>query len=420
VKTYQGGAQGIGLGLAPQATRVRCASRPGARATRISRRVATIPAAVKVTRFISALGAFFVLAVGLSACGGGIPGNSVAVMAGNPITTATFNHWMYVAAKGQAAQSPGAPVIVPNDPPSFTNCIAEVRKQIPSLAKTPDATVKADCSQLFTSLSSQVMDFLIKAYWYQADAHKLHLTVSNAAVQSAFQTAEKQEFPTQAQFTTFLTQTGQTMQDILYRVRVNQIFMKLSARFTTPITQAQIQQYYTAHLTQFGTPETVNLEMVRTKTASAAAAAKAALSGGSSWTTVAKKYSVDAATKDHGGVLTGVTKGEEETAFNNAIFAAPTNKLEGPVKGQFGYYVFEITKIHKATQKSLATASAQIKQLLTQQQETAAQNKVDARAKKDWFKQTKCRTLYSMADCFGYKAKPTGATSPTTGTTTTP
>ena len=46
------------------------------------------------------------------------------------------------------------------------------------------------------------------------------------------------------------------------------------------------------------------------------------------------------------------------------------------------------------------------------QQTTAAQNKVDARAKKDWFKQTKCRSLYSMADCFGYKAKPAA-----TGTT---
>jgi foldase protein PrsA len=367
---------------------------------------------------ISALGAFFVLAVGLSACGGGIPGNAVAVMAGNPITTATFNHWMYVAAKGQASQSAGSPVIVPNDPPNFTNCIAEVRKQIPTLAKTPDATVKADCAQLFTSLSSQVMDFLVKAYWYQADATKLHITVSNAQVQKAFQAAEKQEFPTAAQFQAFLKQTGQTLADIIYRVRINQIFMKLSARYSTPVTPAAIQAYYTAHLTQFGTPGTVNLEMVRTKTASAAAAAKAALSSGSSWKTVAKKYSVDASTKNTGGVLSGVTKGEEETAFNNAIFAAKANKLEGPIKGQFGYYVFEVTSIKKATQQPLATASTQIKTLLTQQQSTSAQTKVDAHAKGNWFKQTKCRAEYAMADCFGFKAKPT-ATTPTTATPTT-
>ncbi len=57
-------------------------------------------------------------------------------MAGNQVSAQAFNHWIYVAAKGNAAQSPGAPVIVPNDPPDFKNCIAQVRKQIPSLAKT--------------------------------------------------------------------------------------------------------------------------------------------------------------------------------------------------------------------------------------------------------------------------------------------
>ena len=67
---------------------------------------------------ILALGAFFVVAVAVAACGSGVPGDSVAVVAGNPITTQAFNHWMYVAAKGKASQGPATPVIVPNDPPS--------------------------------------------------------------------------------------------------------------------------------------------------------------------------------------------------------------------------------------------------------------------------------------------------------------
>ncbi len=370
---------------------------------------------MKVTRFISALGAFFVLAIGLAACGGGLPGNSVAVVAGNPITTATFNHWMFVAAKGQAAQSPGAPVIVPSSPPDFTSCIAQVRKQIPSLAKTPTATIKTDCGQLFTSLSSQVMDFLIKAYWYQADAAKLHIAITNSEIQNQFQTAKKQQFPTEAQFQTFLTTTGQTLQDILYRVRINAIFKKLLARYGTKVTPAAIQAYYTAHITQFGTPETVSLHFIRTKSAAQAAAAKAAVGSGStaSWKAAAKKYSLDAATKNSGGVLTGVTKGQEELAFNNAIFAAKANKVVGPVKGQFGYYVFEVTTIKKATQQSLAKATPQIQALLTQQRQTAAQTQVDAHAKKNWFKQTTCRAVYAMADCKGYKPPPTPKTSST-------
>ena len=51
-----------------------------------------------------ALGAFFAVAGGIAACGSSVPGNSVADVAGNPITLQAFNHWMYVAAKSQAAQ----------------------------------------------------------------------------------------------------------------------------------------------------------------------------------------------------------------------------------------------------------------------------------------------------------------------------
>src|ERR1700759_2478674 len=95
----------------------------------------------RVMRTIFALGTAAIVSVLLAACGGssgtGVSSDSVAEWAGNQITTQAFNHWMYVAAKSQAAQSPGQPVIVPTDPPNFNNCINQARKEIPSLAKTP-------------------------------------------------------------------------------------------------------------------------------------------------------------------------------------------------------------------------------------------------------------------------------------------
>src|SRR5881398_1414711 len=99
---------------------------------------------MKRIRIALALGAFFVLATALAGCGGGVGSDQVAVMAGNPISTQAFNHWMYVAAKSQAAQSPGQPVIVPTDPPQFTKCIANVRQAVPSLAKQSDKTLRGD------------------------------------------------------------------------------------------------------------------------------------------------------------------------------------------------------------------------------------------------------------------------------------
>ena len=366
---------------------------------------------MKTLRSIPALCAFFVLvALAVSACGSGVPGNSVAVVAGNPISLKAFNHWMYVDAKGQAASSPGQPVIVPNDPPEFTSCIAQARAKIPTLKKTPAKTLKADCKQLFTSLSSVVMDFLIKAYWYQGTAHKLGIKLTDAQVQAALTKAKKGQFTTDAQFQAFLKQTGQTEQDIEYRVRVNQIFMKLTKRHPTTVTPAKIAAYYAAHKTQFGTPETRNMRIVLAKTAAQATTARKALQKGQSWTAVAKKYSTDPTTKNKGGVLTNVTAGQQDAALSKAAFAAPVNKLLGPVKGQFGYYVLEVTKITPATQRSLAASTPLIKQTLTGQLQQAAQTAVDGSAKKDWLSKTTCRSQYAMADCKGYKAPKTSST----------
>ena len=367
-----------------------------------------------VRRSILALGAFFVFAIAVAGCGSSVPGDSVADVAGNPITTQAFNHWMYVAAKSQAAEQPGQPVIVPNDPPDFTKCIADVRKAIPSLAKTKAATLKTACQQQFTSLASSVMDFLITAYWYQADAHKLGVNVTPAEVQNAFNTAKKQTFPTAAGFNNFLTETGQTLADITYRFKINTIVQKLVAKHTKPVTQAEIVAYYNNHPTQFGTQESRNMRIVLTGTAAQADAAKKALQSGQSWAAVAKKYSTDPTTKNSGGLLTGVTQGQQDAALTKAAFAAPANTLIGPVKGQFGYYIVEVTGITPATHKSLAEATSQIRQQLTTQQSQAAQTTVANQAKKDWLSQTTCRSEYAMADCKGYKAPKTA----TTGTST--
>jgi foldase protein PrsA len=370
---------------------------------------------MKVRRSILALGAFFVVAAAVTGCGSGVPGDSVADVAGNPITTQAFNHWMYVVAKSQSAQNPGAPVIVPNDPPNFTNCINEARKEIPTLAKTSAKTLRADCQQLFTSLSTQVMDFLIKSYWYQADAAKMHVSVTNAEVQNAYNTAKNQQYPTAAGFNNFLQQTGYTVDDLLFRFRIDEILKKLIAKHNATITPAEIQAYYNSHPTQFGTAETRDMRIVLAKTAADADAAKKALQSGQSWATVAKKYSTDPTTKNSGGLLTGVTKQQADTALANAAFSAPVNKLLGPVKGQFGWYVFEVTHITPATHQSLAAATSLIRSQLSSQNQQNASTAVNNQAKNDWLTQTTCRGEYAMADCNGYKAPKTATTGSSTG-----
>ena len=360
-------------------------------------------------RWLLALCAFFSVAVAVAGCGSSVPGGAVAGVSGTPISMRAFNHWMYVAAKGQAQSSPGAPLVVPNDPPNFKNCIAQVHQQVPNLAKVPAKQLKATCKQLFTSLSGQVLDFLIRAYWYQADAAKHHVTVSNAAVQKAFNRDKTQQFGSrQSKFQSFLTQSGQTVQDVLYRVRVNLIYQKLVTKEIKPVTNAEIQAYYAAHATQFGSPENRDFHVILTKTQADANAAKSALSKGQSWSTVAKRYSTDAATKNSGGLMTHMTQNQGDQALSRAAFSAPVGKLVGPIKSPFGYYLVEVTAIRKAVQEPFAKAQPVIKQTLTAQARQTAQAAVDARARKEYLGSTQCLSAYKMNDCSGYKP-PKGA-----------
>ena len=370
----------------------------------------------KYLRRTAALGAFFAVAGVLAACGSGIPGNSVADVAGNPITTQAFNHWIYVAAKSQASQSPGSPVIVPNDPPNFDRCVSQVRRQIPTLAKTSTKQLRSDCKQLFTSLMTQVMDFLIKGYWYQAEAAREHLSVTQSQVQKALDSAKaSSNLSTPAQFQAFLSQTGQTTNDLLFRFRIQQLYTKLLSKHTTKVTTAAIDKYYFSHPSQFGTPESRDIRIVLAKTASQANAAKKALSSGKGWNAVAKKYSTDPTSRNKGGLLKGVVKGQEDAALDKAAFSAVLNKLQGPVKGQFGYYVFDVIKITKPTHQSLAQATPLVKQTLTGQQQTNAQKAVTNLATKHWRGQTTCRSGYLMTDCSGYKAPKSSTATTTTG-----
>jgi foldase protein PrsA len=354
-----------------------------------------------ILRNTLALGAIFVGGVAVAGCGSAVPGDAVAVVAGTPISTRALAHWGYVAAVGQSQVSPGSPVIVP-DPPNYTKCIVSLKKIAP--ASIPHSELKSACVTQF----QQTMEYLVRSAWVQGQAASQHLTVTAAQVLAKFTSAKNQQFKTAAQFTTFLTQTGQTENDILYRFRVSLLAQKLA-------TPAAVAAYYKAHATSYSTPERRNVRIILTKAVGQANAAKTALTHGKSWATVAKKFSVDPATKNSGGLLADVVSGQEPTALNTVIFGSPTMKLEGPVKTPFGYYLAEVTQIFPATTQSLAKESATIKTTIAN---TALSSPPWL---KKWKAKTTCRTGFQIPDCSNYVAPKTPkVTTPTPTPTPTP
>jgi foldase protein PrsA len=378
---------------------------------------------MKSRRSISALGAFFVgIALLVAGCGSsGVPSGAVATVAGNPISKRAVNHWMYIYTKSQSAQSPNSPIIVPNDPPQFTSCITQAKAAYPQLKKESDAAVRKTCSGVFTQTSGAVLQFFIQGYWYQAYAHKLGINITNAQIAKQLLTERKSaNLSSNAAFTKYLKQSGYTMADLNWQTRETLVLKKLEARYDTKVTKSDIAAYYKSHASTFGTPETRNMRIVLAKTQATAQKALSALKSGQSWKTVAKKYSTDPTTKNNGGLLENVSKGQQDAALSAAAFAAPQGKLVGPVKGSFGYYVVQVIKITPATHQSLAKATPQIKETLTGTKQQNATAQVNKKAKALYGGRTLCAKYYVMADCKGYKKPKTTSTSAATAPSTTP
>ena len=363
----------------------------------------------KTKLFTLALGAFFVPAALVAGCGG-VPGNAVATVDGNSIEKSEFDHWLNVAAKSGGQGTAALP-----KPPRFTECIAQKRKITPKPAKgqpkVTDSQLKAQCKQEYDSLRDQVLQLLISFKWIEGEAKEMGVKVTDAEVKKSFDKQRKQAFPKDADFQKFLKDSGQTEADILKRVRLDALSNKIREKVTKgkdKVTDAQVAAYYNKNKQRFAQPERRDLRIVLTKNKAKAAQARKAIARGQSFASVAKKYSIDQASKAQGGKLPAVAKGQQEKALDSAIFKAPKGKLVGPVKTQFGYYVFEVSNITKASQQTLDQAKGTIKQTLASQNQQKALDKFVKSFRKRWKAKTDCREGYRTQDCKNApKATPT-------------
>ena len=372
----------------------------------------------KTIRHILSLAALMATAAIVAGCGG-VPGNAVAEVDGSPIEKASFDHWITVAAKagGQANAKPPKP-------PEFTACVAQKKKTAPKPGegqpKTTDAQYKTQCRQEYEGLRDQVMQLLISFEWIQGEAEQLGIKVTDAEVRKEFENQKKQSFPKAADYQKFLKDSGQTEEDILLRVKLDTLSNKIRERVTKgkdKVTDAQVKAYYDKNKARFAQPERRDLRIVLTKTREKAEQAKAALEDGRSWRAVARRYSIDEASKAQGGSLPAVQKGQQEQALDEAVFAADRGELSGPVKTQFGFYVFEVEKIAKATQQSLKDATPAIKQLLATENQQKALDAFVKDFREEWREKTECREGFRTQDCSN-GPKPTPTPTPATGAPT--
>jgi len=266
--------------------------------------------------------AVFAVAAGLMAltgCGNDVPAGAVATVGDSKITQDEFDKWLDIAVRGQSQQQGGAAAVP--EPPDFEKCVAAKSKTpVPKGQQKPsEDQLKKQCKTEYDTLKREVMQFLIQGEWVQQEAKKRGVTVKPAEIKKALEDQKKQVFPNDKQYQQFLKTSGMTEEDVLFRVRLNELQQRLTQKVTedaTKVSDEDISAYYDKNKKRFAQPERRDLRVVLTKTEAKANQAKKALDSGQPFKKVVKQYSIDEASKSQGGLLPAVSEGQQEKDFD--------------------------------------------------------------------------------------------------------
>ncbi len=303
-------------------------------------------------------------------------------------------------------------VAVIEDAPSGLSPVSEARFKhalVQTSAQGQEKTLPKPGEEKYEELKKKTLEELLNSIWIQGQAEEMGISVTPKEVNKELTKLKKQAFKTEKQYKEFLKEAHFTKADVLERVKVQMLTTQIQEQVTEETPQpskGEIETYYeAAKSTQFTTPESRDIRVIKNKDKGKVEEAKAALEKDDSiksWEKVAKKYSTDT-TKSNGGLQSGVSEEALGEPLGAAVFAAEQGELEGPLHEGKTYTAFEVMKITPQKVQSLDEAKSQIS---TQLAETAKQETFQ-RFVRDWnsrwTSRTFCGSEYMTERCANFK-----------------
>jgi len=267
----------------------------------------------------------------------------------------------------------------------------------------------------YEELQKTALGEIFDAIWIQGQAAEMGFSVTPKEVAAELVKLKKKAFKTEKQYKEFLKEAHFTEADVNQRVTI-QILSKKIQEVVTESGQvpssSEIEDYYeAAKSSQFTTPETRDIRVVKNKDKAKVEAAKAQLekddstkNSTKSWSKVAKKYSTDPTTKNSGGLQAGVSEGQIPEPLGPAVFAAEQGEVEGPVQEAQGYVVFEVMKITPEKVQSLEEAKSQISTQLAEQAKQKEFARFISSYGSRWRSRTFCASDFTIERCANFES----------------
>jgi foldase protein PrsA len=261
----------------------------------------------------------------------------------------------------------------------------------------------------YEELKETALGEVLDAIWIQGQAEEMGVSVTQKEIDDELKKLKSQAFKTEKQYEEFLEEAKFTQADVDQRVKIQLLSEQIQTQVTeeAPIpSKSEIETYYeAAKSSQYTTPESRDIRVVKNKDKAQVEEAKAALEKDDSeknWAKVAKKYSTDT-TKTLGGLQSAVTEGGLGEPLDGAVFAADQGELEGPLDEKGTYTIFEVMKITPEKVQSLDEAKAQISAQLAEQAKQQNFASFVQNYGTRWQSRTFCASDFTTSRCANFK-----------------
>lgn len=198
-------------------------------------------------------------------------------------------------------------------------------------------------------------------------------------------------FGTEERFAEALSRQNITLEAMIRSVGDTLLLERVKSSVTANIEvgDEEALAYYEAHKNEFtipekrqashilisslphgasGEPSQKDWELARTE----AEKMRVEILNGASFASVAAKYSDDEETKNNGGMLGLITKGEMIPAFETSVFSLQKGQVSQPVQTPYGYHLIEVNDIIPGEQLPFEKVIEQIKNSIFIQKRTLA------------------------------------------------
>lgn len=320
-----------------------------------------------------------------------------------------------IIAVAQGIGNPSVPsgdVAVIEDAPDGLGTVTEAQLKhavLQASAQAQEKSLPKPGDKKYEELQETALGEIFDSTWIQGQAEEMGISVTPKEITKELAKLKKQAFKTEQQYKDFLKEAHYTTADVLERVKVQMLSTQIQEQVTEGAPQpskSEIETYYeAAKASQYTTPESRDIRVVKNKDKAKVEEAKAALEKDDSvksWEEVAKKYSTDT-TKGSGGLQSGVSEETLGEPLGPAVFAASQGEIEGPLNEEKAYTVFEVMKITPEKVQSLDEAKPQISAQLAEQAKQQAFAAFIRGYGSRWRSRTFCASDHTIERCANFK-----------------